>query len=94
MLWQLTAVGLWSFDFGGPKNQEFWPRINLLQGNCFILWIDLMASSQNVPKLYFQTQFNGKNQLNIFLFFSFKIINLGDHFLLKTFLFSFKHFIF
>ena len=22
---------------GGPKNQDFWPRINILQGNCCIL---------------------------------------------------------
>ena len=33
MYCEITQVGLWGFDFGDPNNQDFWPRINIRQGN-------------------------------------------------------------
>ena len=29
----LISVWLWNFKDGGPKKQDFWPRINILKGN-------------------------------------------------------------
>ena len=71
----------------GPKMQAFHPRIDMLKGNCFILRIQGAPVLQKGPKSYFQSQFS---MSKIDRFFSKKIhlrifINLGDHFLQKTF---------
>ena len=59
---------------GDPNNQDFWPRINIRQWNCCILWINIMPGPQNVPKLYLQSQLStAKNQQTFSLsFFFFK----------------------
>ena len=44
-LHNLMSVGLWSFDFRGPKKQDLWPKIIILQGNCCILRIDKIGHS-------------------------------------------------
>ena len=39
MYQQLISVRLWNFKEGGPKKQDFWPKINILKGNHCILGI-------------------------------------------------------
>ena len=62
----------------GPKMQDFCPRIDKLKGNRCILRIRVAPVCQKVPKSYFQSQFSMSN------------INLGDHFLWKTFFSNFN----
>ena len=33
----LASVRLWNFLVVGPKKQDFWPKINILEGNHYIL---------------------------------------------------------
>ena len=49
----------------GPKKQDFCPRINILEGflKKICWWISVC---QKVPKLYFQSIFDVKNQANFF----------------------------
>ena len=35
----IISVRLWNFKDGGPKKQDFWPKINVLKGNHCILRI-------------------------------------------------------
>ena len=63
----ITSVELWSFEFGGPKNPYFCPKIKTLKGDCYILWIDLMPGPQNVPKLNFQSQFSCQKPMGFIL---------------------------
>ena len=66
--------------------QDFCPRINMLKGNCFKTILQCIMIRQKVPKLYFQSQFSMSKINRIFSKKnSFKNINLGDHFLAKTF---------
>ena len=70
----------------GPKKQDFWPRINILKGKFFKKFCRGASVRQKVPKSYFQSQFlmskiDGIKKKKK----SLKNINLGDHFLLKTF---------
>ena len=61
----------------GPRMPAFCPRIDMLKGNCCILKI---RGASVCPYV--------KNQLNFFKKQnSFQIVNLGDHFLKKTFFF-------
>ena len=66
--------------------QDFCPRINMLERIFFktILWWIMVC--QKVPKLHFQNQFSMSKIDGIFSKTkSLKIINLGDHYLLKYF---------
>ena len=53
----------------GPKMQDFWPRIRV---------------HQKVPISYFQSQFRYQKSIELKKNLT-KNINLGDHFLVKTF---------
>ena len=35
----------------GPKKQDFWPKINILKGHHFILWIQWITVGQNLGML-------------------------------------------
>ena len=72
-IYRVCQYGLWSFQMGGTKLE----RINILNGNYWILRIDLMGRCQKVTKFTFYL----KNYLNLSPFFSLKNINLGAHFL-------------
>ena len=50
----------------GSKMQDFFPKIDMLEGNCFktILW--WMMVSQKVPKSHFQSQFSMSKIKGIF----------------------------
>ena len=41
----------------GPKKQDFWPKINILQGNHCIFQIDIAPCTSNMQNLTFQSQF-------------------------------------
>ena len=70
----------------GPKMQAFCPRIDILKGNRCILKIHKAPDCQKVPKSYVQSEFSVSKINGIFSKKkSFKNINLGDHFLKKTF---------
>ena len=67
-----------------PKKQDFWPRNNVLKGFFFQKSVDELPSksAKIVPS---KSIFDVKNQLIFFKKISFKNINLGDQFLVKTF---------
>ena len=68
-----------------PKKHDFWPRIHILKGFFFNRSMNY-ASSKSAKIVLSKSIFDVKNQ-PIFLKknFSSRNINLGDHFLLKTF---------
>ena len=69
----------------GPKEQDFWPRINILKGIFFKKFRWWITVRQKVPKSYFQDQFSMSKINRIFSKKkSFQNINLGAQFLLKT----------
>ena len=70
------------------KSKVFLPRINILKGNCYILWIELpfVKMCQNHTfKVDFLCQ---KSPEFFWFFFSLMNISLGHYILLKTTLFS------
>ena len=84
------SVRLWNLkDDGslGPKNQDFWPRINVLKGEfCKKTSVIELWFVKSAKILLSKSIFNVKNQPNFFKkIISLKNINLGDHFLRKTF---------
>ena len=64
----------------GPKKQDFWPRINILEG--FFLNPSMNYGSSKTTKIVLSKSiFYVKNRPILFK----KNINLGDHFLVKYF---------
>ena len=67
---------------GMQNDIAFWPTINILKGNYCILSVDTVANCQKVPESDIQSQFYMSKINGIFqIFFSFKNIILGAHFL-------------
>ena len=67
-------------------SQVFAQKSTAVKWNCCILQIDIAPGPQKVPELYFQRQVSMSKIIWIFSRkISSKNINLGDHFLLKTF---------
>jgi hypothetical protein len=75
------SVQLWNFKDGG---QDFWPWINILKGFLFNPSMNY-GSSKSAKIVLLKSIFDVKNQLNFFKKKLFKNINLGDHYLVKTF---------
>ena len=67
-LWEniSNSTTVWLLNFYCQHQLDFWPKLNILQENCCILWRDLMPGSQNVPKLDFQDNFLQKESFECF----------------------------
>jgi hypothetical protein len=70
----------------GPKKQDFWPRINKSTKENFQKnWLMNYRSSKSAKIILSKSIFYVKNQPIKKKKKSFKNINVGDHFLVKTF---------
>ena len=78
----------------GPKKQDFWPKINILRGRLYFKSVNELWFVKKCQNRTFKVNFQCQKSAEFFQQkISFKIINLGDHFLVKTF-FSSNHFTF
>jgi len=70
----------------GPKKQAFWPRINILKGNLKKKSFDGLRFVKKCQNRTFKVNFGCQKLIEFFQknFLS-KNINLGDHYLVKTF---------
>ena len=68
----------------GPKKQKFWPRINILN-RFFFKYVDELQSIKKCQNSTFKVNFLCQKSTDSFQKISFKNINLGDHFFVKTF---------
>jgi hypothetical protein len=70
----------------GPKKQAFWPRINILKGFFFFKSFDELWFVKKCQNRTFKVNFRCQKSIEIFQKKNLsKNINLGDHFLVKTF---------
>ena len=70
----------------GPKKQAFWPRINILKGNLKKKSFDELRFVKKCQNRTFKVNFECQKLIEFFQkkFLS-KNINLGNHYLVKTF---------
>ena len=82
----LISVWLWNFKDGGTKKQDFCPRINMLKGKLFFKSANELRFIEQCQNLTFKVNFWCQKSTEFFYEKkSLENINLGDHFLFKTF---------